>query len=146
MLSEDKEGERQYCYLCKQKVLAHTACLVCGKDICIKHGKPIRGADGDWMGYCCDQCQKGQLEKVELEKMKEKKRNEEWDEKEKEREKKSEQWIKELKPKLTDEFLDIFILAAKASQWKKDYVEYIDDFVEFIFEIAEKKLPDELDL
>lgn len=142
-----KREEEQYCHLCKpKKILAHTVCFACGKGICLKHGKAVRGADNKWIGYCCDKCRKTVEQAIEqrikTEEAERVKREEEWNERVEDYEKRKEQWIKELKPKLTDEFLDTFILAVKVSGWKWDDVD-IDDWVEFIYKLAEKDLPNE---
>ena len=47
----------------------------------------------------------------------------------------------ELQPKLTDDFLETLVQAAKTIGWLVDYFE-VEHFVEEVFGVADKKCPD----
>ena len=49
----------------------------------------------------------------------------------------------ELKPVLTDEFLSVLVKASKTCGWSVDHSETVD-FVEWCFDIAGKKRPEDL--
>ena len=60
-------------------------------------------------------------------------------------EKKSNELEKELKPFLTDEFLDTLIKAARTCGWSADHIETMQFVIE-CFDMAGKKSPDHGDL